>query len=78
MAERFTAIRGEVWDQTTMPARKLDLEDARIMVNIWRREAEACRQAGARDHERTWSDPATTLTNAIEAAVVQRKMMGWA
>lgn len=77
MTERFVAIRGDVWDQTTMPARRLHLDDARALADTWRREAEACRQKGAYDQVKLWSGPAALLVIAIDSAVVQRRMMGW-
>lgn len=76
MTERFVAERGEVWDQTTEPRRKLHLDDARAMVRTWHHEAGICRQRGAYETAKLWSGPASRLTIAIEAAIAQRRMMG--
>lgn len=76
MTERFTAIRGEVYDQTTLPAHILHLDDARQLAKIWQREAQDARARGAYEQVKLWSVPAATLVIAIEAAVAQRQMMG--
>lgn len=76
MSDRFTAIRGEVWDQTTLPARVLHLDDAVALAKTWQGEAESCRRRGAYDQVKLWSLPAAQLIIAIEAAAAQRQMMG--
>ena len=76
MADRFVAIRGIVYDQTTLPARPLHMDDAKALAKVWEAEVEKCRLAGQYEVMRVWRIPADQLKTAIEAALNQRRMMG--
>lgn len=70
---RFDAREGEVWDQTTLPHRKLEMEDARALVQTWAGKANECRASGDYAQARCWSEPAAALRAAITRAETQRQ-----
>jgi hypothetical protein len=74
---RFDAREGEVWDQTTVPAHRLDLDDARALVQTWAEKANQCRARSDYNQARCWSEPASALRAAITLAESQRRL-GWA
>jgi hypothetical protein len=74
MTDRFIARSGEVWDQTTLPHHKLDLDDARLLVNTWAGRANECRRARDFNQARCWSEPADDLREAIAQAETQRRL----
>lgn len=74
MTERFVAREGEVWDQTTLPHRKLTLEDAQVLVQTWAEKANQCRARHDFNQARCWSEPAAALRAAITQAATQRRL----
>ena len=74
MTERFAAREGEVWDQTSLPHRKLDLDDARALIQTWAGKANECRARKDYGQARCWSEPAAQLRAAITQAEVQQRL----
>lgn len=74
MTDRFAASEGEVWDQTTLPHRKLDLDDANHLLEIWVERANECRAVSKYAEARCWSMPAASLRAAINQAESQRRL----
>lgn len=73
MSERFAAHEGEVWDQTTVPHRKLDLDEARALVQSWAEKANEYRARSQYQQASCWSKPAAVLRAAISQAETQRR-----
>lgn len=74
MANRFVARDGEVWDETALPYHKLDLDDARALVQVWAGKANECRATRSYAQARCWSIPANDLRSAISQAEMQRRL----
>ena len=73
MTGRFFAREGEVWNETAAPYHRLDLDEARALVQDWAEKANQCRARSDYNQARCWSVPAADLRAAITLAEVQRR-----